>query len=1360
MLKTKHTVALLFPVIVFFLAFSPLSSAQEPEAPDYEKFDNLSIAEGLSQISVLSIFEDSKGYIWFGTRYGLNRYDGYTFDHFVHNFDDSLSLSDNYIKNIAEDLNGNIWVGTMNGLNKFDPVSQIFERFYFGSSNQLGYKNTVSALGINDGNDDVFWGGFSGLWKYIQSENKIVKCPGINDKVYCLSIIDNIVYAGTTAGLAVFDDSINQSSYYYPFEGISDVKMIHNDRMGNLWIAGRSDIAIFDKETRKIKELINICSDTNPAHNDIRGIADDSYGRIIVTTTNGVRVYDPKSKTVKDIKSSPSSGFLPNDSFESIFIDSAENLWLGTYSHGAYIHNPYRNRFNHYNPETLDKSIGPIGPIGPIAINGNKVYFGTEIGGLLSMDTESEEIESFLCRKDTEAYNENNIKSLLVAGNTLYASVYAGWLYTYDLSKNRFTERHATPLMQPIYSICRDHNDNIILGTYSVGGVQVYDLNKKTIKAHPLFSSKEMRNTISQVTSMIVDGDSFYIGTKTNGLFFKDSSSFSHYSVDSIGRMISSIVKDSRNNILIGTLDAGLNIINQSSKKITKISRKDGLIDNKVCSIVEDKSGNIWISTQSGISKLSSHYSVERTYSNAHGMNIYEFSNNSACIAENNDIYFGGSNGFVVFNPSKLNDNTFIPPVRIKNIIVNNTRMPFDPDKDKTLTLNNYENDITIEYNSLNYIFPEQNQYLCKLEGIDENWVDVGTSHTIRYSNLKPGKYRFLLKGSNNDGYWNNSIVSISFLIKYPIYLRWWAVFFYLIIVAVISYFLISHRISMRLLNQQILKKKQDEDIYNAKIELFTSFSHEIKNPLTLIQGPIEEVIDSNDPSLMNISSFRMVYNNIKRLLLLVNQLMTFRKNDVGALELKVSKGNVLGFATEMKIAFEELAKAHNVDLKIENHKISDDIWYDRSLLESVFMNILTNAFKYVPDGGSVKISLCMISKNTLLSIHPQPSPALYLNSKDYLRIIFEDNGPGLNPDDLEKIFHPFFQSSQSKFGTGLGLSLAKGIIDSHHGDIWAENIKIGGARFNVILPTGSDHFSEKEIIKEYKDSEDVIRYKIEDEIDSVYVMPEAEEEADAGKNRSNKKKVLVVDDNVELRKYVASKLKKYYNVLEASNGKEGLLIASSEMPSIILSDIMMPEVDGLQMCAQLKNNSETSHIPIILLTARSLVQQVNEGLKTGADDYITKPFSINNLLAKIHNILESRENLKNLYAKGLSLENMGVELASSDDKFLQKLNTVVIENISNPEFDIEIFCDKLCMSRASLYRKIESTTGMSPSKYILTIRLTIAAKLLRETDKLVVEILDIVGLSNPMHFSTIFKKKFGETPSQYRKSHKESENN
>lgn len=1341
---------MIFPrlISIFLLLIVPSFGMIQVSGQRHDKllFDNLSVKDGLSQLSVLAIFKDSEGYMWFGTRNGLNRYNGYVFDRFLYDQDDSLSISDNYIKNIGEDSDGNLWIGTSNGLNRFDKNSRTFERYYLNQTDESGYGNTVRALCISKLNGDVLVGGFSGLWKLDRTRNTLAPVPGVHGRIDDIVENGNRIFVCGKNGISVMTCS-GETVYagLDPFSSVSDsgeTNVLFFGQDDRIWAASPSGLAELDRNTLKARKLYAAETIALSSRNGITDIAGLSDGRLVLGMDNGLWFFDPDTDMLSNAGDFPGCN-LPerNMSVESLFIDNEGILWIGTYSGGVFHTNPYLDRFGHYDPEQSGIALGPIGPITEYD---GRIWMGTEVGGLLSFDPDTDSTMVYPCPAPAgETYDANNVKSLLVSGDTLFVGLYSGGLYTFNLEEMKYTGHYGGREMKAIYSISESPSGNILLGTFGTPALKHFDRGK----IEDITLPANMEVPMLQITSMIADSNALYVGTRQNGLFeVRKDSVIHHIGGNIIGRKVYTLVKDHNGNILTGTLDNGLAIFDPRTGSVRK---SPGFEDGMICSIVEDRNDDIYVITEDGISLLDSLYNIKYTYGRSSGIPVQEFSAGSAYVSQDNTIYLGGNNGFIKFNPSNLDKNSAVPPVRIKNVFINGRPADCFPAGKDGIEIAYDEANIAIEYNSLNFIYPELNQYACMLEGIDDGWNYVGTSNRISYAKLPPGKYVFRVRGSNNDNIWNPEGASLAIRVKPPFYRSVYAILFYTIFLSVVAYILFSYYVARQKLRQQAFQKEQEQKFWDAKMELFTNFSHEFRTPLTLIQAPVEEVVMSNDPARMNLSAFRLIYDNVNRLLLLVNQLMTFRKQESGKLKLHVSQGDISGFAREMVVAFSILAEKRHVDLRIDSGSISSDIWYDRSLLERVLMNILSNAFKYVPDKGRVVMKLDMLPQDSICAMEHKRT-SLYDGAEEYIRISIENNGPGLEDAELERIFTPFYQSSSGKAGgTGLGLALAKGIVESHHGEIFAENIPEGGIRFIIILPAGNSHFSEEEIVRDYHSSEDMASYLQADKFDTQEI---AIEEDAMNQGSSGKPVILIVEDNFELRKYVSTRLRKYYKVIEASNGSEGLHIAISEVPALILSDIMMPVMDGLQMSRALKSDNRTSHIPIILLTARSLVLQMKEGLELGAEDYITKPFSMNMLIMKIRNIISSRENLKKLYGHELSLESIGVELSSGEDRFLQKLNETVRENISDPDFDISSFCDKIGMSRASLYRKVQSAANMSPSKYVQTIRLHIAVKMLEETDMPILEIMDRIGMTNQAHFSSLFKKQYGKSPSQFRK--------
>ena len=1343
-----------FTLLLFFLSIQNINAVQKKNELFFE---HLSVKDGLSQITVTAIAQDSRGYMWFGTRDGLNRYNGREFKIYKHNPNDITSISDSYIRCISEDSQKRLWIGTTNGLNMFESKTNTFERYYIKSKERLFYQNEINCILI-DAKEDIWVGTYNGLFKLDKVQNKLIKVKSITDRIYCLNITGNKLLLGTLKGLVTYDILNSKTERLLLFsdenkQGNNAIASIIRDSKGQLWIASKKKgVGRYNQRTKQLDEVYS--SENNKLSNDeIRDIKEDRNGNILIGTYDGLNVLNPQTKHIQFYnQNSKEEGSLSHYAVESICCDNAGTIWVGTYNGGANYHHIQSGRFRYYNPGAY---INMPGIMGPIQEDESGLWIGTE-GNLIYFDFKKQSFHDYPPEKWNHTFKDFNIKCSLIKDGHLYFGVYTGWLYDFDIKTKTYKNRIYND-GGAIYSIIEDLKSNTLLGTYSQEGLKT--LKKNMLPTYYLPTTSGGFN-VEQISCLLQDGEnSLFIGTRANGLFHYHDQQVDKYSINDgkytiAGNKIAILYKDNRDRVWVGTSDGGLCVIDKKESTIHTLTENDGLKDDKICGITQDKDLRMWVTTRTGISEIDHNISVIKTYDYSSGIRVLEFSQNSMLTASDSTIYVGGDNGFISFNPNNLISNEFIPPIVIDNILINNKPVAFDQNNPIELNLSYDEANIAIEYSALNYIYPKQNKYAYKLDGVDKEWNYVDNVRMVNYANLQPGDYVFKVIGSNNDDVWNEVGASIHIRIAPPFWLSIWAYLLYIIIILMIIYSIIHYFKVKNNLNNQMLLKQEQETFHIARINLFTNFSHELRTPLSLIISPLEDVLEKKDLSASVTDTLGLIHQNAKKMLQIVNELIDFRKKESGLMTIKVAAGDFGKFTEEIIIAFNELAKSKDIDLIFDNRIGELEVWYDRFLFEKVFFNLLSNAFKHTYQNDTIAVCLRIATleeKSEWLS--DKKFTNLYPDATDYLKIEVEDTGEGINDSEREKIFDPFYQSIVNKQGSlnssGIGLSLSKGIVEMHHGVIWATNKPSGGAVFHIVLPLGNKHFNAAEIIEDYKDSENIKRYTSfnESEIN--------EEDYKIPSELQKKYTILIVEDNKELRNYIKQHISKYYKVLEAVNGKEGFSIAVDHVPDLIISDIMMPEVDGLKMTHQLKEDARSSHIPIILLTARTSVIQMKEGLEFGADDYITKPFNSSVLLLKIKNIIMSRENLKNLYGKGFALENMGVEIISTEDRFMQKLCEVVEKNISEPNLNIEKFCAEIGMSRANLYRRIKATTNLSPLEYVKTIRLQVASKMLKDTDLSVTEISEKVGFNSLINFSASFRKHYGLSPTKYASANK-----
>ena len=1338
--------------IIFIIILFVFSKKINAENPNDIIFENISVKEGLSQLSVVAIFQDSKGFMWFGTRDGLNRYNGYDFEVFQHDKSDSTTISDGYIRCISEDSEHRIWVGTTDGLNCFERETKTFKHYNINLSSHSTDLNQIDCMLPSSGNK-IWIGKKDGLYLLDYSNEKSILKKILSLRINTIVQNNNQLLIGTSVSNPIVYDIKSNKTSNITFTGINipkniSLNLIIKDKNGLFWF-GTADqgFGLFNLKNKRILKYYNTFISKGLSSNSIKAMNQDKEGNLLIGTYNGLNIFNPSTETFKVYNQEGlGRGSLSSYAVEALCVDNAGGVWVGTYSGGINYYHNQSNSFRFYDTR-LSKQV--LGIIGPMQESRDGVWIGTEANGIMHFNPSTNLYQYFPCIKTSnpDVFAENNVKSLFAENNKLYVGLFRGKLFEFDTNSRRYIKSYT--IGGAIYAIKRDLNGTLTIGTYSSHGLQ--KLKDGKIIPLDLPISKGQSFNVAQITCYDYDKNGgIYIGTRSNGLYYYNNNKVIEFnslaSKNKLsGNKISAIYTDKNQNIWVGTADGGLNVIYNKSKQVKVYTIKNGLKDNKVCSLTQDHKGRIWVVTRRGISEVDLHFGVKKTLDYTNGIDIQEFSQNSILVTSDNTIYVGGNNGFISFNPDKIKPNKFIPPIVINSVAINNVPLIMDVENNQTLNLKHNENNITISYSALSYMNSSRNKYAYMLVGVDKNWNQVNDIRTVNYANLRPGTYIFKVKGSNSDDIWNNTGTSMIINISPPFWWTWWAILFYLTILVFIVYFIIRYYRIKHDLDYQVVLKEKQEELHQAKLNLFTYFSHELRTPLSLILGPLEDILDkSTTPSFLN-KPLQLMYQNAKRLLLLVNELMDFRKQETGQFTLKAAAGNFEKFTEEIMLAFSELTLRKEIQLNLTFNTESQPLWYDRSLFEKILLNLLSNAFKYTPDKGKIELNLTStnLNENLKQNVLKHNSNA-YISADRYLLITLSDTGDGIPEKEIENVFNPFYQiynqHEDTESSSGIGLSLTKGLVELHHGSIWAEFNNATGATFKILLPYGNDHLNPNEIIENYQDSENI----------DLYLEDIPIEQANSTAPKSKKHTILIVEDNKELRTYIKSCLGNFYKVLEAGNGKEGIEIAINQMPDMIISDIMMPVMDGLQLCKKLKEDINTSHIPIILLTARVTMLQMKEGLELGADDYIAKPFSSNILMMKIKNILLSRENLKNLYGKQFSLESMGVEVISADDKFMQKLYKVVEKHIDNPDLNIEKFCDEINMSSANLYRKIKAVTNLSPLEYVKSVRMQLAAKMLMETDLSITEVSEKVGFNSLIHFSSTFRKHFGFSPTKY----------
>lgn len=1352
---------------ILFLALTILTLHAEKR--NYLYSFNSDLNEGISQLSVMDIFQDSKGYLWFATKNGLNRFNGKEYVIYRREDGNEQSLSNNSITSVVEDRNGYLWVGTSNGLNRIDLNTNRIKRY----SLKINGLSTNSIITIYTDHSGYLWVGTrGGLSRYNSDKDSFdhFSLDGELKNTEVSAIFEDSsgkFWIGTrNKGVYLCDYQMNLISHFSTETknmrmNNNDITSIYEDIKKQIWIGSKYGLNRVDLRNN---EIISFTSENSKLGNNSVRCLIEWQNKLLIGTFDGIYSLDPETEKIMKVAGYDDlNRSLSHYSVYAFCVDRDKTLWVGTFAGGVNYLNKFTNRFVFHKPEEeLNIRTGIYGAI--TYESPSKLWIATEGYGLLSYNYQTDESHYYLVDPSTRfAFNTNIIKSVFYEDGIVWCGTTKGEIYKFDIKTGKFSLYHRYPIEFSIYSIIRDNK-----GVLWVGGASTeYGLtcfkNDELIKTFT--NNVDEPFYISNVRCMLEEKDGILLlGSTAEGLVLFDTNkkqltkytneaSVEKYRIPN--NYISAITRMQSGEIWVSTYGGGIFQFD-SSKGIQRImTAKQGLLDDNICSLVESSDRKLWMSTVNGLSMFDPFRGEVRNYHRHNGIDIREFTLHSGIALPDGNLCFAGSNGFVTFQVEAMDKNENIPPVVLEQLSVNNRPVKVGDgsaildkilDSMETIYLHYNENNFSIAYQALNYIYSTQNQYAYKLEGYDTDWNYVGERNSAFYTNLSPGKYIFRVKASNNDGVWNEEGRSLAIIVQPPLWRTWYAYLFYVIVLAVIIYGIfyyvsIKRNLEAGLKLKQLEKQKQEE-FHQAKIRLFTNFSHELRTPLMLIITPFEELVKRIDIPMELHDKLSIIYKNAQKLLLLVNQLMDLHKNQASSMDLKVSEGDICEYIKEIYYAFNQIALTNEVQFTLNCTPKTINAWFDKSLLEKVVFNLLSNAFKYTSSGESIIMD---VSEVSLKELDPKRTEGLYAGENiSYIQLKVKDTGKGIEEEEADKIFTPFYQVPETSginlSGTGIGLSLVYTIVQLHRGVIYVDNTVSQGACFVVILPISRSAFLEEQI--ENREIDKIA--EITNTEDISISLPVAE------KGDQPKYKILLVEDDKDVRDYLRKSLEAEYIVIEATDGVRAYEKVIQDFPDLVLSDIMMPKRDGLELCTMIKNDIRIGHIPVILMTARSMVVHIKEGFQAGADDYIVKPFNMDVLQTRIRSLLALREQLKKLYGKRFSPEVMGIEVKSADERFSQKLFDVIEKNISNEKLDVELLCSEIGISRANLYRKLKSITELSPMELIRNKRLEVAAKLLKESEMSVSEIAAHLGFNSHSYFSNSFKAFYGCTPSKF----------
>ena len=1377
------------------------------------QLNQISHINGLSQNTVNSIIQDNDGFLWIATYNGVNKYDGYSMDYYDLS---NRNLSSNLIHNLFKDNDGNIWAGTPeSGINRINPNTKKIVTFFNNSIDAGNFRsNPNNVFQLHQSASGVYFylskkGGYNFFriskkdiiinheknitWKSGGSSINIAK-PSKNGKHWFFNSSKgvklsqaNVAFENDKIALnlqnsnimnPIFDNGFVVNFYEYSKNTLYFV----SNKLELIEIKLNDDLKVISK---KRIDIFSNSRDLSKINYQTVSIISDNKNGLWIGRNEILINYNVNSGAIFDIGESGNNK-LENKDIKRLFVDKFNILWVGTYNNGVYKIDFEKKSFlssiAFLKKEALYNEVFHQSPIKAMCEDNNgNIWLGAGgLGGIAKITVN--QLDSSLSNSKQKKWvfdylNTNKkfqkqpfyrIKKLLndSKGN-IWVGSRSGLSKIQLLSNSYKTETfkafnpEKSSFRFPVFAIEEDHLGAIWAGYFGNGLLKLtYNSNSKKYEYLSYKNDPENTESLSNNTIRVITEDSYknlWIGTALglNKLKYNKDGSvvferFFNNKKDnnSLGNdHVLDVFQSKNGNIYVGTFGGGLNeitILKNNKYQFKRYTIKNGLPSDVVYQIEEDSSGNLWLMHIRGMSKLNLTTGKVSYFKNQSNLNEYEFRDNSMLKTSSGYIIGGTTTGFSFFDPDKLTENKTKAELVITDFKISNESVKISEKKQGKVILEkniNQTDKIELSYNmnsfefafsSLHFSDPEKNKYKYILEGFDDKWYySIGNQRRFAtYTNIPAGEYTFKVYGSNSAGIWTDEPKKISVSIKNPWYLTNLSIFLFLILLVTVIYVFVKIRLSQ-------IRLEKSEEMNQMKLQFFTNVSHELRTPLALIVSPLEQIIRGNvnlkdQPKLNSI-----MYKNSNRLLKLINQLLDFRKAESGNLSLMVQNDDLVSFVRDVFTVFEEIALEKEIKFLFLSGEKEISAWFDNDKIEKILYNLLSNAFKFTPKGKSIKVSI-------------------EIENKDYAIIKVIDYGIGIPEEELNSVFERFYQTRNKNIsaqeGSGLGLAYIKHLVKIHNGEIDIKSKLHKGTTCTVTIPISKTAYLKSSIIELQPQ-----KYNFNYSTTGVNVLKESELlrgklVENITEHSTETPLILIVEDNRELRDYMVDFLSNDFRVLTANNGKEGLDLAIKNIPNIIICDLMMPIMDGIEMCKTLKTNVNTSHIPVIILTAKSGIENEKEGLETGADEYLLKPFDVDLLKLRLNNILRTKQQWIQKF-KTNSSSKPWEELSNKlDQKFIEKSIEIVKKNLDNANFSVEQFALEIGMSRSALFLKLKSVTGQSSSEFIRTIRINNAAKLIRSMKYSISEIIYMVGFSDPKYFRTCFKKQFGMRPSEYLK--------
>lgn len=1347
------TIVLLFWVSIFWI-----------NAQDY-KFRTLSPDGGFYYDGVLSIEQDNNGFIWVVMENELYRFDGYQYKRYGNLFREIDPSARWIFMNIAigQDL---ILVNTNNGLYKYNIISDSFERIY----------DNVSVIKFDKKNN--LWIRNDGTWHILNIQDGTIETPLYDGSpisymgpAFCTYNDDLYLFTNHSR---IYRFNYNKREFNLCFKTPEEHGNILAAKAykGKLWMyVQKYGLYKIDLSTFNLEGQFDFYNGDNNA--SVRAFYLDKYGDIWFGTMNGIHILNPESKEWKHFSHSKVDPFsLPNNSIWTIGEDKQQNVWIGTYSGKiAYVNLEEKDVFETYKPEETQLNHTPISAF---AEDSKYIWVGTEGGGINRINKTTQEFTYFTSNSTSHRIEFDNIKSIIVdKDENLWIAMYTGGLDYYNTKTNQRTNfkpdgTENSLITNSIRKIILEPDSGLwIVYQYAIPIISYFSFEKKSFthleidkEAESLYLFDMIRTGDNQL--WLINNEKLYkvdTNTYTVEAIESDASTFMNFQT---------LCSDHSGNIWIGTIGNGFIKYDPNTATYTSFTDVLNYNINSIYSICNDDEGNLWMGTDNGLIRYNIAQNSFSKYDKKDGVQGQVYYPLASMKGANGELYFGGTNGFTIVDPKNISYNSYKPKVIISDFFIDHKPSKINISaKDSSfiydeLILKYDQQNFGFKFSSDNYLIPEKNHYKYRLKGYDDRWIEVDASNrTALYSKVPAGTYYFEVLAANNDGIWSDTPAVIKIVRKPAPWFSWWAYILYFLVSIAIIYFILRYYIDKKKLKNQLyienLEKEKKEQIHQAQLRFFTNISHDFRTPLSLILAALERLRQEG----LKEYYYKILNNNSQRLLNLINELMDFRTVENGKMKLGVEPTDINLHIEELASDFSDYAKQQNITFNIlKDKQLPLDIYVDKHIVEKIVMNLLNNAFKYTTEGGSIEIKTYLDPDAFTSRFETSYTIKGETVTEEYFSIVVSDTGVGISKESIASVFERFYKvntvNTDSHLGTGIGLALVKSLVLLHKGSITIYSERDKGTDMVVNLPLDKNIYNDNEILQ----NEDFIKITQENKKEAQQDAINTEYPKEILEKKillRDKKRILLAEDNDDLRDLVAKTLSEEYEVVEAANGMIASKLIQEMDIDLVISDIMMPFKDGVQLCHETKNDMSTSHIPFILLTAKTSLESKIEGADSGADIYLEKPIDLNLLKISIYNIFKHQQHLKEYYAKNYFVDSAELSSNEHDNKFLKKFIEIVEANIDQPEMDVNYIAKQLSMSRSKLYTKIKTLTDKSIVEFLLGYRMRKAARLIIEEDMTMSEVMTHVGLESQSYFTNAFKKEFGETPTSFASKHKKN---